>query len=82
MIDRIDTEEFYFYEGSFTTPNCTEDVEWLIFYEPLYISAEQVDLIHEKWMDNKTFSGYEEGNIRKTQPLNERKIYKSHSFAY
>ncbi len=54
----------YQYEGSLTTPPCTEGVEWVVFNSPLSVSSEQM----------KTFEKYISANSRPTQPLNGRKV--------
>jgi carbonic anhydrase len=55
---------FVTYEGSFTTPPCTEGVLWLVMREPLRISDSQAD----------KFSRIVGGNARPVQPLNDRKV--------
>jgi len=60
---------FYYYVGSFTTPPCTEGVNWFIFKEPITISVEQVKKL-QKLMPIH--------NYRNEQPLNGR-IVKTNS---
>ncbi len=38
-----DTSHYYEYEGSLTTPPCTEGVQWVVLKEPIEISERQVD---------------------------------------
>lgn len=38
----LDEKEVYRYEGSLTTPPCTEDVKWLIFKKPIEMSKQQI----------------------------------------
>lgn len=54
----------YRYEGSLTTPPCTEGVQWFIFTEPVEVSAEQVD----------TFRTAVGENARPAQTLNDRPV--------
>lgn len=50
------------YDGSLTTPPCTEGVRWLLMQEPVELGAEQVD----------AFEAAYSGNNRPEQPLNGR----------
>jgi carbonic anhydrase len=54
----------YSYMGSFTTPPCTENVEWLVFRDPVMASREQLD----------AFAARLKPNNRPVQPLNGRTI--------
>ncbi len=54
----------YTYMGSFTTPPCTENVEWLVFRDPLTASHDQL----------AAFAARLNHNNRPVQPLNGRPI--------
>ena len=54
----------YTYMGSFTTPPCTENVEWLVFRDPISASKAQLD----------AFAGRLHHNNRPLQPLNNRTV--------
>ena len=56
---------YFFYEGSFTTPPCSEGVHWIILQTPITISLEQV-LVLQKLMPLN--------NYRNQQPLNGRVV--------
>ena len=56
------------YEGSLTTPPCTEGVEWFVMSEPVEASAAQIG----------KFAGVYDHNYRPTQPLNDRKVEGPH----
>ncbi|XP_059462821.1 alpha carbonic anhydrase 4-like [Corylus avellana] len=62
----FDSEEYYRYEGSLTTPPCTERVTWTIFKEVKTVSKEQVDAL--KAAVDKGF----QSNARPTQQANGR----------
>lgn len=71
-----DTNKFFRYNGSLTTPGCNEIVVWTIFKERTAISQEQMDAlrrttyIHKGESDARVISN----NYRPTQPLNGRNI--------
>jgi len=54
----------YRYDGSFTTPPCTEGVLWVVLLEPVALSEGQI----------AQFRAVIEGNNRPVQPLNGRTI--------
>jgi len=63
--------EYANYNGSLTTPGCNEAVQWILFKEPIQISASQMeafrallDAAEEPMVDN----------YRPTQPLNGRQV--------
>lgn len=56
---------FYTYNGSLTTPPCTEIVRWLVLAEPVTLSAEQIE----------AFGAIFENNARPTQELNTRDLF-------
>ncbi|EYC37264.1 hypothetical protein Y032_0811g2467 [Ancylostoma ceylanicum] len=67
-----DTATFFRYEGSLTTPPCTEGVIWTVLVEPNYVSAQQLDFL-------QNYLSHEgrclQQNWREIQPLNGRPIY-------
>jgi carbonic anhydrase len=56
--------DYYTYNGSLTTPPCTEGVRWLILSDPEAVSPAEIN----------TFSKLYDNNARPTQPLNGRVV--------
>lgn len=52
------------YRGSFTTPPCTEEVQWFVLEEPIFLSQAQIDAFRSIIRDNN----------RPVQPLHGRSI--------
>jgi carbonic anhydrase len=54
----------YAYEGSLTTPPCTEGVQWIVMQEPVQLSAGQIDVLEEAYAHTS----------RPVQPLGDRTV--------
>lgn len=69
LIDLADgltnTSSYYTYDGSLTTPACTENVTWVVL-------KKQSKLTHEQW---DSFRGILGNNFRPLQKLNDRTIW-------
>ncbi len=59
---------FYRYEGSLTTPPCSQIVEWAVYDHPIEASQEQID----------QFAALYPMNARPVQGQNRRYVLKSH----
>ena len=57
--------EYFLYNGSLTTPPCTEGVKWIVLKRPVIASPEQIQHYHD-------LLGFD--NNRPIQPLNSRLI--------
>lgn len=60
-------QQSFKYNGSLTTPPCSEDVNWIVLEQPIEMSKEQIDAFRQIFPDNH----------RPVQPLNEREINKN-----
>jgi carbonic anhydrase len=58
------TRTTYRYDGSLTTPPCSEGVKWFVMTEPIQLSKDQIG----------AFTALVEGNNRPVQPLNDRTV--------
>ncbi len=58
---------YYSFEGSLTTPPCSEGVQWMVLKEPVKLSAQQI----------KSFRKVYSANARPLQPLHGRVIKES-----
>ena len=64
FLEKLESHEFYHYEGSLTTPTCDEIVEWIVYKTPVFISPKNFD----------TLEAHLGVSNRNTQDLNGRKI--------
>ena len=60
-----ESKKYFYYNGSLTTPPCTELVNWFIFNEAITISVDQVNILRDLMPID---------NYRDEHPLNDRKI--------
>ncbi|WP_106767865.1 carbonic anhydrase [Paenibacillus faecalis] len=58
--------KFITYDGSLTTPPCTEGVTWYVFDKPVKLTRTQIDAFKDIFPNNS----------RPVQPLNDRLLYK------
>ncbi|XP_072356730.1 putative carbonic anhydrase 5 [Scyliorhinus torazame] len=59
---------FYRYEGSLTTPPCTENVVWIVVKNPMSVSLSQ----YKAFVKSMSWDSY---SYRPLQPLNGRKVF-------
>lgn len=59
-----ESRAYFTYQGSLTTPPCSETVRWLLLDTPVALSLEQID----------AFRAIFDGNARPTQPLGKRDL--------
>ena len=60
----LDRDAMYLYDGSLTTPPCSEGVQWILLPEAVEMSEDQIDMFRDLY-DN---------NARPVQPLNDREV--------
>ncbi|XP_062961764.1 carbonic anhydrase 6 [Cynocephalus volans] len=67
-----DLHHYYSYQGSLTTPPCTENVRWFVLADSVKLSKSQILKLENSLLDhkNKTI----QNDYRKTQPLNHRVV--------
>jgi len=61
------SRDYYRFDGSLTTPPCSEGVQWLVLKQPVSASAEQIALFSQT-------IGH--ANNRPLQPANDRPVYR------
>ncbi|KAM7099952.1 carbonic anhydrase 6 [Molossus nigricans] len=63
---------YYSYQGSLTTPPCTENVQWFLLADSVLLSKAQIWKLENSLLDhrNKTIRN----DYRRTQPLNDRVV--------
>lgn len=67
-------EVFFHYDGSLTTPPCTENVNWLVVHDAFLVRHEDLQYFKSKWVDDLNFSGGH-GNERHVYDMKGRKLY-------
>uniref|UniRef100_T1K0I0 Carbonic anhydrase n=2 Tax=Tetranychus urticae TaxID=32264 RepID=T1K0I0_TETUR len=70
--------KYYQYQGSLTTPPCSESVTWIVFKNSQNIGRKQINKFRKLFQDKKCT--IEMGTVtRQLQPINERIVYSSTS---
>lgn len=65
---------YWSYDGSLTTPPCTEGLKWSVIKQVQPISDAQLVRFTARMADNQAFAGGK-GNNRVVQPLNARELF-------
>jgi carbonic anhydrase len=73
----LQVNSFCAYDGSLTTPGCTEDVRWSVLADGDQVSKAAVARLHRVIGQFPNCNGYRNNN-RPTQPLNGRIIRLRH----
>ncbi|HEX5226428.1 MAG TPA: carbonic anhydrase family protein [Bryobacteraceae bacterium] len=68
-----ETQLYYTYTGSLTTPPCTEGVRWVVMTTPVAVTSGFVQQLHTITAGFPNYSGYANNN-RPIQPLNGRAV--------
>ena len=69
----VQVNSFYAYDGSLTTPGCTENVRWSVLEDGGGVSHAAVTRFHEVIERFPNYNGYSNNNCP-VQPLNGRVI--------
>ena len=77
----LDFTKYYAYDGSLTTPPCTEGIKWHVLQEVQPISTAQLNVFRALWEGTATFAGGN-GNNRAVQPWNDRYVSTSDGVAF
>uniref|UniRef100_T1GFP1 Alpha-carbonic anhydrase domain-containing protein n=1 Tax=Megaselia scalaris TaxID=36166 RepID=T1GFP1_MEGSC len=80
LLGNIDTDKFFTYKGSLTTPPCSEAVTWVLFPDPIELNYLQIQKFR-RLQDNLEDALVD--NFRSIQPIGNRRVFyrKVNSFA-
>ncbi|XP_072022315.1 uncharacterized protein [Amphiura filiformis] len=70
-----DLEEYFYYNGSLTSPYCNEVIQWIVYGTPIEVSSDQIAAFRSVYENETDTSRNLVDNFRPTQPLNDRIFY-------
>ncbi|KAK2866002.1 hypothetical protein Q7C36_002058 [Tachysurus vachellii] len=74
LIQGVDLNNYYRYQGSLTTPACKESVVWTVFKDPIKVSNDLINLFSNTVRINTTADPFITNNNRPFQALNTRTV--------
>jgi len=79
-MNSLDVSTYYEYQGSLTSPPCTEGVTWYVIPNVRSLSKSQSNALAALWRMNTKFYGNSKvGNNRAVQSTNGRKVFSSNN---
>ena len=81
FIESLDTSGFWSFDGSLTTPPCTEGIKWAVLKQVQPISDRQLKIMTDLWAGDSNFASGR-GNNRVTQPLMSRTVFQAGAFEF
>lgn len=73
LLGDVDTDRFYTYRGSLTTPPCSEAVRWVLFPDTLPVTNSQMHKFRH--LSNGVEGSILVDNFRALQPIGNRRIF-------
>lgn len=73
LLGDLDTQRFYTYKGSLTTPPCSEAVTWILFPDTLSVSVTQMNKFRQ--LSNGVEGSILVDNFRAIQPIGNRRVF-------
>ena len=74
FVKYVDMTRYWSYDGSFTTPPCTQGIKWTVIEQVQSISEEQLKKITDRLAGDPSFAEGK-GNNRVVQPHHERTLF-------
>ena len=71
LLDKYILGHYFSYDGSMTTPPCTEGIKWTVIEAPIPISKAQKKIFDDYYKNDDDFADGN-GNNRALQPINDR----------
>ncbi|XP_027019057.1 carbonic anhydrase 4-like [Tachysurus fulvidraco] len=74
LIQGVNLNNYYRYQGSLTTPACKESVVWTVFKDTIKVSSDLINLFSNTVRINTTADPFITNNFRPFQALNTRTV--------